>query len=517
MEKVKIRLKIISVKVTGFSYFQSLFSSEVNQPNIDQNHPLQNIVQNNDTTSLESQITDAEIRYALSKLKADRSGGPDGLCVEMFKAVVDDIMLFLSVLFNNIFNSGIFPEDWCESIISPIHKSGPTNKPENYRAIALINCLCKLFMNIMTIRLTEWAETHNVLDEAQAGFRKGYSTMDNVFSLQSLIQKYLCRARGRFYCIFIDFKRAFGSIQHVNIWHSLIRKGINQDSKFLMIFKSMHSQLKSCVKVKNGLTQFFNCYIGTRQGCVSSPIIFSLFINDFVSYLKSECDRGIFVSEQIEDIFALMFADDVASFSDTIIRLQHQINCIERFCLSIGMHLNLLKTKIIVFRNGGILKQAEKWFYMRKPVDVVSFYKYLGIYFTPKLVWSKTQDVLALQATKAVFKIFQYQRQFGQFCPNDIFKLFDSIVRPILCYGSEIWGYEYSQTIEKVQSKFCRRYVCLHKNTAAFLAVSECGRYPLAVTYMTQCVKYWVRLTQMPNYRYPKQCYNMLSVTCFWG
>ena len=56
------------------NYFQSLFSSEVNQPNIDQNHPLQNIVQNNDTTSLESQITDAEIRYALSKLKADRSG-----------------------------------------------------------------------------------------------------------------------------------------------------------------------------------------------------------------------------------------------------------------------------------------------------------------------------------------------------------------------------------------------------------------------------------------------------------
>ena len=90
---------------------------------------------------------------------------------------------------------------------------------------------------------------------------------------------------------------------------------------------------------------------------MSSPIIFSLFINDLVSYLKSKCDRGIFVSEQIEDVFALMFADDVASLSDTIIRLQHQINCIERFYLSVGMHLNMLKTKIIVhvFRNGGIL------------------------------------------------------------------------------------------------------------------------------------------------------------------
>ena len=93
----------------------------------------------------------------------------------------------------------------------------------------------------------------------------------------------------------------------------------------------MYSQLKSCVKVKNGLTQFFKCYIGTRQGCVSSPIIFSLFITDLISYIKSECNRGIFVSQQIEDIFALMFADDVASFSDTIIRLQHQINCKKDF------------------------------------------------------------------------------------------------------------------------------------------------------------------------------------------
>ena len=101
-----------------------------------------------------------------------------------------------------------------------------------------------------------------------------------------------------------------------------------------------------------------------------------------------------------------MFVDDVASFSDTIIRPQHQINCIERFCLSVGMHLNLLKTKNKVFRNGGVLKQTEKWFYMREVVDVVSFYKYLGIYFTPKLIWSKTKDVLALQASKAILKSF---------------------------------------------------------------------------------------------------------------
>ena len=218
---------------------------------------------------------------------------------------------------------------------------------------------------------------------------------------------------------------------------------------------------------------------------MSSPIIFSLFINDLVSYLKSECDRGIFISDQIEDIIALMFADDVASFSDTVIRLQRQINCIQQFCESAGMSLNLLKTKTIVFRSGGMLKQMEKWYYKGEIIDTVPFYKYLGVYFTPKLVWSETKEVLAHQASKVVCRILQYQRHFRIFSPNDIFKLFDSIVRPILCYGSEIWGYEYSKPIEKIHSQFCKKYTGLHQNTADFFALSECGRHPLAVT---QCI-----------------------------
>ena len=185
---------------------------------------------------------------------------------------------------------------------------------------------------------------------------KGYSAIDNIFSLQSVVQKYLCRERGRFYCIFIDFKRAFDSIQHDSLWFSLERIGKIPNCKFYPLFRLMYSQLKSCVKVNDGLTQFFDCHFGTRQGCVSSPIIFSLFINDLMSYLKIECDWGIFVTDQIEDIIGLLFADDVASFSDTIVRLQHQINCIHGFCKYVGMSMNLLKTKIIVFRNGGIVK-----------------------------------------------------------------------------------------------------------------------------------------------------------------
>ena len=47
-----------------------------------------------------------------------------------------------------------------------------------------------------------------------------------------------------------------------------------------------------------------------------------MFINDLVTFLHSKCDHGIFVSEDINELIALMFADDVSSFSDTVVRIQ---------------------------------------------------------------------------------------------------------------------------------------------------------------------------------------------------
>ena len=102
---------------------------------------------------------------------------------------------------------------------------------------------------------------------------------------------------------------------------------------------------------------------------MSSFIIFSLFINDLVEYLRSESDSGVFVTNNIEDLFALMFADDVSCFSDTIVRLQRLINLIEKFCDAVGMKLNLGKTKIMVFGNGGIVKNIEKWFFQGTEIE----------------------------------------------------------------------------------------------------------------------------------------------------
>ncbi len=147
--------------------------------------------------------------------------------------------------------------------------------------------MSKVFASTLNVRLTKWTIDNEVIDESQAGFRAGYSTIDNMFTLQSMVQKYLSKQGGRFYCLFVDFSKAFDRIRHDKLWESLILKGIG--GKYLRALQSMYSNLSACVKTTCGLTAYFPCQIGTRQGCVSSPLLFSIFINDLSTLFRERC------------------------------------------------------------------------------------------------------------------------------------------------------------------------------------------------------------------------------------
>ncbi len=86
-----------------------------------------------------------------------------------------------------------------------------------------------------------------------------------------------------------------------------------------------------------------------------------------------------------------MFADDIANCAETAIKLKQQIDTVDLFCQNTGMQLNVDTTKIIVFRNGGPLRGYENWFYRGTRIESVSFYRYMGLLFTPKLKWTRTK------------------------------------------------------------------------------------------------------------------------------
>ena len=72
-----------------------------------------------------------------------------------------------------------------------------------------------------------------------------------------------------------------------------------------------------------------------------------------------------------------MYADDIANCAETRVMLQRQVNLIGEFCDSRDMNVNLNKTEIIVFRNGGPLREYERWNLNGTPIETTSEYKYI--------------------------------------------------------------------------------------------------------------------------------------------
>ena len=123
-----------------------------------------------------------------------------------------------------------------------------------------------------------------------------------------------------------------------------------------------------------------------------------------------------------------MFADDLNQISDMIGHLQNLIGTLEAYCCKWNMSLNLDKTKVMVFRNGGILKKNEKWFFKGKQIECTTYYKYLGLMVSSRLNWTVAQQTLASQANKAVAFLQQATKNIPGIEFNMLWNFFDKMV-----------------------------------------------------------------------------------------
>lgn len=216
------------------------------------------------------------------------------------------------------------------------------------------------------------------------------------------------------------------------------------------------------------------------------------------------------MSEEFPNVLSFLYADDLAGGADTPGRLQKLLDAIAQYSLLWGLKVNIDKTKIIVFRNGGILKTGEKWFLNGHKLEVVTYYKYLGIMFTSRLCWTMAQQTLASQALKAVNILKHISYKCRGLPPQTLLTLFDKMVLPVLLYGSEIWGYKSRIEIEKVQIKYCKFALGVGPSAANAAVLGDCGRVSIGVLSRLRCMKYWLKIIAMENSRLPRAGYNML-------
>ena len=149
---------------------------------------------------LNSHITEDEIRSVVQKLKNGKSAGLDDVLNEYIKYTLDDMIHIYVLLFNIILDTGIVPEAWTKGIMIPIYKNkGDRSDPGCYRGITLNSCLSKTFTAVLNNRLNKFSDEMEVVTGAQAGFRHGYSTLDNIFILHALISIYFSFGKKKYF------------------------------------------------------------------------------------------------------------------------------------------------------------------------------------------------------------------------------------------------------------------------------------------------------------------------------
>ena len=227
---------------------------------------------------LDDPISEIEIISTTKKLKTKKAPGLDRIRNEMLKCGIHYLASSLSILFNTILKSGYLPASWSKGMITAIYKSVDKCDPSNYRGICVSSCLSKLFCSILNERLYNFIQERNLLYPSQIEFLPRFRTSDHIISLRTIIDMNVTHTpKSKLFCCFIDLKKAFVSVWHPELFKKLSHYGITG---------SVYNT-KCSIKFGNKRTDYFTYGRGVREGCVLSPLLFNLYLNEISNLLKA--------------------------------------------------------------------------------------------------------------------------------------------------------------------------------------------------------------------------------------
>ncbi|CAH2096381.1 unnamed protein product [Euphydryas editha] len=375
-----------------------------------------------------------EIAQEIKKLKPEKSPGPDGIPNEAIKLGTTILTPIITMLFNKITEEQRVPEQWTKSNIILLYKKGDPKNIKNYRPISLLPSLYKLFSSCILSRITAKIDENQPVE--QAGFRKGYSTVDHIHVLESILEKYKEFQRP-LYLAFVDYQKAFDSISHKSIWKALADNKIDQT--YCNIIRNIYERSTSRVKLETSGPEI-KIKRGVKQGDPLSPKLFIAVLENIFKNLHWK-DFGI----QIKDthLSHLRFADDIVLFSESSAELEQMIQSLQLEGEKVGLEMNLEKTKLMTNSTKTPIKIGNVC------LDYVDSYIYLGKQVSFHL--NNNFEEILRRINISWQKFWAHREILKGELPLSIKKaVMDSGILPCLTYGSQTWIYT-KQIKEKIR------------------------------------------------------------------
>ena len=184
---------------------------------------------------------------------------------------------YLTIVFNNSLQLGIFPDIFKISRVTPVDKGGNDLNPSNYRPISTLSALTQIFEKLIWEQLVNYLERCSIFYQYQFGFRKGHSTAQAIAEIADNLRKSI--DNNLYTCgVFLDFSKAFDTVNH-----SILLKKIEQYRKRgipLQLFTSYLTNRQQYTVLGNTVSSRQAVTCGIPQGSSLGPVLFLIYIND---------------------------------------------------------------------------------------------------------------------------------------------------------------------------------------------------------------------------------------------
>ena len=370
----------------------------------------------------------AEIRKAITSLRNGKAAGPDSIPAEALKAGKETSVDMLHALVTKVWENKDVPEQWKEGLIIKISKKGDLNECDYYRGTMLLSVLGKVLNRVLLERMKDAVDL--TLRDNQAGFRKNRSCADQIASLRIIIEQSL-EWNSPLYINFIDFEKAFDSVDRHTLWRLMKHYGIPE--KIISIVQSIYQGMFCRVVHSGQISESFEVKTGVRQGCLLSPFLFLLVIDWIMKTVTSNRNNGIqwTLLTQLDD---LDFADDLALLSHNKKQMQNKTDLLKVVSEKTGLKINKGKTEEMKINTsvttpitvvGEHVKEVESFVYLGSVVDKKG---------------GTDQDVKArVGKARGAFVLLKKIWGSTEISTGTKLRIFNSNVKSMLLYGCETW------------------------------------------------------------------------------
>ena len=364
-----------------------------------------------------------EIISIINKLKNKKSPVKD-IPVHVYKSTSDIISPVLKDLINESVLKGIFPNILKIAKVVPLYKCGSKKQIKNYRPISILPILSKIFEKVMCSRILSFFEKFNLFSPNQFGFRSKKSTTDAI--LQFIDNGYNAMNDGKvLLSIYLDFSKAFDTIDHTLLCRKLDRYGIRGNIN--RWFKSYLSSRVQYVAVNDSKSLSKELSCGVPQGSILGPVLFLIYINDM------QKSTNLNLIHYADDSTALATDRNLTSLCSLV---NSELDKIDDWTRANKLSLNVEKTYFSIFTTR-TANDVPDIMIRDKIITRSNTQKFLGVLIDEKLTFKKHIDKVCKKVSSGIGII----RKLKGFIGSEILqKIYNAIIYPHIIYAIEAWG-----------------------------------------------------------------------------